>query len=151
MRRLAETVRVYGTSQPGVLQGRIGIVVRRDADRWTANRCDVVPGWRMANALHGRQPCPKPGVRIAAVRIDGRVAQGHLAALRRRHHAAARLGPEGPAPAVLPAGNGHDRRGLHLFGAREIPREDPRRGRLRAGLWHGPKAYSTAEKTIVIR
>ena len=75
MRRLAETVRVYGTSQPGVLQGRIGIVVRRDADRWTANRCDVVPGWRMANALHGRQPCPKPGVRIAAVRIDGRVAR----------------------------------------------------------------------------
>ena len=74
MRRLAETVRVYGTSLPGVLQGRIGIVVRRDADRWTANRCDVVPGWRMANALHGRQPCPKPGVRIAAVRIDGRVA-----------------------------------------------------------------------------
>jgi hypothetical protein len=29
----------------------------------------------MANALHGMQPCPKPRVRISAVRIDGRVAR----------------------------------------------------------------------------
>ena len=43
-----ETVRVYGKSLPGVLRGRIGIVVRRDGDRWTAGRCDVVPAWRMA-------------------------------------------------------------------------------------------------------
>ena len=69
-----ETVRVYGTSLPGVLQGRIGIVVRRRGDRWTANRCDVVPSWRMANALRGAQPCPRPRVRISAVRIDGLVA-----------------------------------------------------------------------------
>jgi hypothetical protein len=51
-----DTVRIYGTSLPGVLRGRIGIVLRRDRDRWTAGRCDVVPGWRMANALHGRHP-----------------------------------------------------------------------------------------------
>jgi hypothetical protein len=69
-----ETVRIYGKSLPGVLRGRIGIVVRRDGDRWTAGQCDIVPGWRMANALHGRQPCPKPRVRISAVRIDGLVA-----------------------------------------------------------------------------
>jgi hypothetical protein len=69
-----ETVRVYGKSLPGLLQGRIGIVVRRDGGRWTANRCDIVPGWRMANALSGRQPCPKPRVRISAVRTDGLVA-----------------------------------------------------------------------------
>jgi len=69
-----ETVRVYGKSLPGVLQGRIGIVVRRDGDRWTAGRCDIVPGWRMANALSGLEPCPKPGVRVSAVRVDGLVA-----------------------------------------------------------------------------
>jgi hypothetical protein len=72
--RFDETVRVYGKRLPGVLQGRIGIVVRRRGDRWTASRCDIVPGWRMANALHGKQPCPKPGVRISAVRIDGLIA-----------------------------------------------------------------------------
>jgi hypothetical protein len=69
-----ETVRVYGKSLPGLLQGRIGIVVRRDGSRWTAGRCDIVPGWRMANALSGRQPCPQPHVRISAVRTDGLVA-----------------------------------------------------------------------------
>ena len=48
--------------------------MRRDGDRWTAGRCDVVPGWRMANALHGKPPCPRPRVRISAVRIDGLIA-----------------------------------------------------------------------------
>jgi hypothetical protein len=76
--RFDETVRVYGKRLPGVLQGRIGIVVRRRGDRWTASRCDIVPGWRMANALHGKQPCPKPGVRISAVRIDGLTAHATL-------------------------------------------------------------------------
>lgn len=69
-----ETVRVYGRSLPGVLQGRIGIVVRRAGGRWTAGRCDVVPGWRMANALRGMDPCPRPRVRISAVRVEGLVA-----------------------------------------------------------------------------
>jgi hypothetical protein len=72
--RFGETVRVYGRSLPGLLQGRIGIVVRREGDRWTAGRCDVVPGWRMANALSGRYPCPEPRVRIAGVRTEGLVA-----------------------------------------------------------------------------
>jgi hypothetical protein len=72
--RFDETVRVYGKSLPGLLQGRIGIVVRRVGGRWTADRCDIVPGWRMANALSGRHPCPKPRVRISKVRTDGLVA-----------------------------------------------------------------------------
>jgi hypothetical protein len=69
-----DTVRVYGKRLPGQLQGRIGIVVRRAGERWTAGRCDIVPGWRMANALSGLEPCPKPGVRISKVRVDGLVA-----------------------------------------------------------------------------
>lgn len=73
-----ETVRVYGRSLPGVLQGRIGIVVRRRGGRWAAGRCDVVPGWRMANALGGRPPCPTPGVRISAVRTVGLTAHVSL-------------------------------------------------------------------------
>lgn len=99
--RFDETVRIYGRSLPAVRQGRIGIVVRRDGDRWTAGRCDVVPGWRMANALHGREPCPKPRVRVASVRVDGRTAHVTLRltgdvttlridsgrAVRRRHFA----------------------------------------------------------------
>ncbi len=69
-----ETVRVYGRSLPAVLQGRIGIVLHREGDRWRAGRCDIVPGWRMANALHGREPCPRPRVRVAAVRVERLVA-----------------------------------------------------------------------------
>ncbi|HEX5926292.1 MAG TPA: hypothetical protein VFY45_20845 [Baekduia sp.] len=72
--KFGETVRIYGKSLPGLLQGRIGIVVRREGERWTARRCDVVPGWRMANALSGRPPCPKPRVRISHVRTEGLVA-----------------------------------------------------------------------------
>lgn len=69
-----DTVRVYGKSLPGRLQGRIGIVVRRTGGRWTAGRCDVVPGWRMANALSGLTPCPAPRVRVGSVRVEGRTA-----------------------------------------------------------------------------
>jgi len=72
--RFDETVRVYGRSLPAVRQGRIGIVVRRTGARWTAGRCDVVPGWRMANALSGMAPCPAPRVRVASVRVEGRTA-----------------------------------------------------------------------------
>ena len=72
--RFDETVRVYGRSLPAVRQGRIGIVVRRVGDRWTAGRCDVVPAWRMANALHSREPCPAPRVRVASVHVAGRTA-----------------------------------------------------------------------------
>jgi hypothetical protein len=56
-----ETVRVYGRSLPGVLQGRIAIVVRRHGDRWTAGRCDIVPGWRMANPCTASSRAPSPG------------------------------------------------------------------------------------------
>lgn len=86
--RFGEPVRVYGRSLPGVLQGRIGIVVRRVGGRWTAGRCDVIPGWRMANALSGLPPCPGPRVRVTAVRVDGLVAHvtlhlsGDVTALR---------------------------------------------------------------------
>ena len=73
--RFDETVRVYGPSLPGVVQGRIGIALRRDGNRWRAGRCDVVPGWRMANALAGKAPCPKPGIRITSIRVEGRTAR----------------------------------------------------------------------------
>lgn len=73
--RLGEVVRVYGRSLPGVLQGRIGIALRRRAGRWRADRCDIVPGARMANALSGRKPCPAPQVRMAAVKVHGRGAR----------------------------------------------------------------------------
>lgn len=76
--RFDDTVRVYGQSLPAVRQGRIGIVVRRQGGRWTAGRCDVVPGWRMANALSGREPCPAPRVRVTSVRVDGLVAHVRL-------------------------------------------------------------------------
>lgn len=69
-----ETVRVHGPSLPAIRQGRIGVVLHRDRDRWTATRCDVVPAWRMANALSGLEPCPAPRVRIASVLVDGRKA-----------------------------------------------------------------------------
>ena len=72
--RFDDTVRVYGRSLPAVRQGRIGIVVRRAGNRWTAGRCDVVPAWRMANALHSREPCPAPRVRVASVHVAGRTA-----------------------------------------------------------------------------
>ena len=63
--RFDQTVRIYGRNLPAVRQGRIGIVVRRAGDRWTAGRCDVVPAWRMANALASREPCPAPRVRVS--------------------------------------------------------------------------------------
>ena len=149
--RFDETVRVYGTSLPGVLQGRIGIVVRRDGDRWTAGRCDVVPGWRMANALHGMQPCPKPGVRIAAVHIDGLVAHvtlqlsGDVTTLR------------------LDSGQKVRRRQFSQPGTQMIVEEFTysAAGRFHAAIraegGFGPgcgtarRRYSTAKKTIVIR
>jgi hypothetical protein len=77
--RFDQTVRVYGRSLPAELQGRIGIVVRRAGGRWTAGRCDVVPGWRMANALAGLEPCPRPRVRVTSVRVEGLVAHVRLA------------------------------------------------------------------------
>ena len=72
--RFDQTVRIYGRSLPARRQGRIGIVVRRSGDRWTASRCDVVPAWRMANALASLEPCPSPRVRVSRVRVDGLVA-----------------------------------------------------------------------------
>jgi hypothetical protein len=149
--RFDETVRVYGKSLPGVLQGRIGIVVRRRGERWTADRCDVVPGWRMANALHGHQPCPKPGVRIVAVRIDGLVAHvtlhlsGDVTTLR------------------LDSGQKVRRRQFSQPGTQMIVEEFTYSGagrfraEIRAEGGFGPgcgtsrRRYSTAEKTIVIR
>ena len=72
--RFDQTVRIYGRSLPAVRDGRIGIVVRRAGGRWTAGRCDVVPAWRMANALASREPCPAPRVRVSRVRVVGLVA-----------------------------------------------------------------------------
>ena len=72
--RFDQTVRIYGRSLPAVRDGRIGIVVRRAGDRWTAGRCDVVPAWRMANALASLEPCPAPRVRVSRVRVVGLVA-----------------------------------------------------------------------------
>jgi hypothetical protein len=67
-----EVVTVHGRRLPATLQGRIGIVVRRRAGRWEAKRCDVLPGPRLAEAIHGEEPCPRPRVRIGAPVIDGR-------------------------------------------------------------------------------
>ena len=149
--RFDETVRVYGKSLPGLLQGRIGIVVRRHGDRWTASRCDIVPGWRMANALHGKQPCPKPGVRISAVRIDGLIAHvtlqlsGDVTTLR------------------LDSGQKVRRRQFSQPGTQMIIEDFTYsaagrfRAKIRAEGGFGPgcgtarRRYSTAEKTIVIR
>jgi hypothetical protein len=149
--RFDETVRVYGKSLPGVLQGRIGIVVRRHGRRWTASRCDIVPGWRMANALHGQQPCPRPGVRIAAVRIDGLVAHvtlqlsGDVTTLR------------------LDSGQEVRRRQFSQPGTQMIVEDftysaaGTFRAKIRAEGGFGPgcgtdrRRSSTAEKTIVIR
>ena len=149
--RFDENVRIYGKSLPGVLQGRIGIVVRRHGDRWTASRCDIVPGWRMANALHGKQPCPKPGVRISAVRIDGLIAHvtlqlsGDVTTLR------------------LDSGQKVRRRQFSQPGTQMIIEDFTYsaagrfRAKIRAEGGFGPgcgtarRRYSTAEKTIVIR
>lgn len=73
-----EQVTVYGRSLPAQLQGRIGIVVRRRDGRWQATRCDVVPGARIARALHGGAPCPAPGVRITDVTVEGRTVSVRL-------------------------------------------------------------------------
>jgi hypothetical protein len=146
-----DTVRVYGTSLPGVVRGRIGIVVRRDGDRWTAGRCDVVPGWRMANALHGRHPCPRPRVRISAVRVDGRIAHvtlrliGDVTTLR------------------LDSGQSVRRRHFSEPGVHTITEvftysaAGSYRAKIRAEGGFGPgcgtsrRRYATAKKTIVIR
>jgi hypothetical protein len=146
-----ETVRVYGKRLPAVVQGRIGIVVRRDGDRWTAGRCDVVPGWRMANALSGRQPCPKPRVRISRVRVDGLVA-----------HVTLRL--SGDVTALrLDSGQTVRRRRFAQPGIQMIVEDFTysRAGRFRAKIraegGFGPgcgtarRHISTARKTIVIR
>ena len=146
-----ETVRVYGRSLPGVLQGRIGIVVRRADGRWTAGRCDVVPGWRMANALHGKEPCPRPRVGVSKVRVEGRVAHvtlqlsGDVTTLR------------------LDSGQRVRRRHFTQPGVRSITErfEYSRAGRFRAKIraegGFGPgcgtnrRRYFTASRTIVIR
>ncbi len=149
--RFDDTVRIYGTSLPAVLDGRIGIVVRRDGNRWTAGRCDVVPGWRMANALSGRHPCPRPRVRIAAVRVDGLVAHvtlrlfGDVTTLRldsgqrvRRRHFA------GPGTRMIVERLGYSKPGSF-------------RARIRAEGGFGPgcgsarRRYHTASRTIVVR
>jgi hypothetical protein len=149
--RFDETVRVYGKRLPGVLQGRIGIVVRRRGDRWTASRCDIVPGWRMANALHGKQPCPKPGVQISAVRIDGLIA-----------HATLQLSGD-VTTLRLDSGQKVRRRQFSQPGTQMIIEDFTYstagrfRVKIRAEGGFGPgcgtarRRYSTAEKTIVIR
>jgi hypothetical protein len=145
-----ETVRVYGKSLPGVLQGRIGIVVRRVGGRWTAGRCDIVPGWRMANALSGRHPCPKPRVRISDVRTEGLVAHvtlqlsGDITTLRldsgqkvRRRHFSE------PGMAMIVEDFRYSRTGSY-------------RAKIRAEGGFGPgcgsaqRRYATAAKTITI-
>lgn len=149
--RFDETVRVHGQSLPGVARGRIGIVLRRDGDRWTAGRCDIVPGWRMANALHGKDPCPKPRVRISAVRIDGRTARvtvqlaGDVTMLR------------------LDSGQKVRRRHFSPPGTQMITEDVTYsaagrfRAKIRAEGGFGPgcgtsrRRYATAKKTIVIR
>jgi hypothetical protein len=146
-----ETVRIYGKSLPGLLQGRIGIVVRRNGDRWTASRCDIVSGWRMANALSGRQPCPKPRVRISAVRIDGLVAHvtlllaGDVTTLRldsgqkvRRRHFSE------PGMAMIIEDFTYTTTGRFRAKIRA-------EGGFGAGCGTAQKRYSTATKTIVIR
>lgn len=145
-----ETVRIYGKSLPGVLQGRIGIVVRRDGDRWTANRCDVVPGWRMANALSGRHPCPKPRVRISDVRTDGMVAHvtlqlsGDITTLRldsgqnvRRRHFSE------PGMAMIIEDFRYSKTGTFRATVRA-------EGGFGPGCGAARKRYSAAQKTIVI-
>ena len=72
--RFGEKVTIHGPSLPGQVQGRIGIVLRRAGGRWRATP-DVVPGWRMANALSGLDPCPAPGITVGRVRITGRRAE----------------------------------------------------------------------------
>jgi hypothetical protein len=146
-----ETVRVYGKSLPGVLQGRIGIVVRRDGHRWTADRCDIVPGWRMANALSGRQPCPKPRVRISTVRTDGLVAHvtlllsGDVTTLRldtgqkvRRRHFSE------PGMAMIIEDFTYSTPGKYRTNIRA-------EGGFGPGCGTARKRYSTAAKTITIR
>jgi hypothetical protein len=145
-----ETVRVYGKSLPGLLQGRIGIVVRRDGYRWTANRCDVVPGWRMANALSGRHPCPKPRVRISAVRTEGLVAHvtlllsGDVTTLRldsgqkvRRRHFSE------PGMAMIIEDFRYSKTGSYRVKIRA-------EGGFGPGCGTAQRRYSTAEKTLVI-
>jgi hypothetical protein len=145
-----ETVRVYGKSLPGLLQGRIGIVVRRVGGRWTAGRCDIVPGWRMANALSGRHPCPKPRVLISRVRTDGLVAHvtlllsGDVTTLRldsgqkiRRRHFSE------PGMAMIVEDFTYSATGRYRANIRA-------EGGFGAGCGSARKRYSTAAKTIII-
>src|SRR3954471_5085470 len=46
--KFGQHVTVFGRGLPATVKGRIGLVVHRRGGRWVANRCDVVPGARMA-------------------------------------------------------------------------------------------------------
>src|SRR4051794_17997040 len=70
--KFGQHVTVFGRGLPATVQGRIGLVVRRRGGRWVANRCDVVPGARMALAIGGDRPCPAPRVRISGAAGDRR-------------------------------------------------------------------------------
>lgn len=69
-----EKVRIRGRSLPATRNGRIGIVLHRDAKGFTAGFCDVIPAARMARAIRGINPCPRPTVRVRKVVVDGRRA-----------------------------------------------------------------------------
>ena len=74
-----ERVRIRGKSLPATRNGRIGIVLHRDAKGFTADFCDVIPASRMARAIRGVNPCPRPTVRVHKVVVDGRSARMTLA------------------------------------------------------------------------
>jgi hypothetical protein len=149
--RFGQIVRIYGRSLPAVRGRRIGIVVRRKGDRWTAGRCDVGPAWRMANALHSREPCPAPRVRVASVNVDGRTARvtlrlgGDVTTLRidsgrtvRRRHFA------GPGVSMIVERLSYRAAGTYLA------RFDAEGG-FGPGCGTDRRRFSTTKKTIVIR
>lgn len=148
--RFGQIVRIHGRSLPAVRGRRIGIVVRRAGDRWTAGRCDVVPAWRMANALHSREPCPAPRVRVVAVHVDGRTARvtlrlgGDVTTLRidsgrtvRRRHFA------GPGVSMIVEKLRYTAAGTYRAAFRV-------EGGFGPGCGTDRRRFSTAKKTIVI-
>ena len=95
-------------------------------------------GWPTPCAA--QQPCPRPRVRISAVRIDGLVAHvtlllaGDVTTLRLDSGQKVRRRQfSEPGIAMIVEDFTYSAPG-------QVPREGPRRGRLRAGLRHGPQA-----------
>ena len=145
-----EKVRIHGKGLPALPRGRIGVVLHRSAKGFTAERCDIIPATRMARAIRGRNPCPRPTVRDVDLRVTGRTARwtvrlgGDVDFLRVDSGQRVRRGATTPGVAQITETFTYAETGTYRASARVSGGWGP-------GCGSQPRRFASARRTIVIR